>query len=623
MAAVIEVEALHKSYRAAAGRAGAGARRARPVGAGRRRVRVPRARTGRARRPRSAACSGWPARAPVGAGCSGPSARPPARRDRPGRRAGRDAGLNPGLSGRQTLTILATTAGHRPRARSRRRSSGSAWPNAATTSCAATRSACASGSVSRSRCSRTPSCSSSTSRPTDSTPPGSARCASWSGASAPRVAPCSCPATCSARSSRCATRSPSSPAAAPSPRVPSPRSWPAPGRRRCGSRSPTSPAAPTPCDGPGSTRSADGDRIRVDVAADQAECDHPRPRRRRPLPDRAAPGRDQPRGRVLRPHRRAAAEAVDDAGCSSPSCAGSRPGGSCGSPWSSPSSASRSAASPRSRSSGSLSEAGLPAARRRGRGARRRPQEAQIEACLRRHGVDPRRRDLRRGRRGVLPGRGLRRVDDPRFHRNRLEGVLQGVSGALAVVGWALGASLVGAEFASRSMTTLLTWEPRRGRVFVAKAVAAVAADDAARARSCSSLVVAGHVARARAPRRAAAAERPHAGVARRHDRDGARAHRDRRRPSASRSPRSAATPPPPSAPASPTSSCSRTSSAARSSAGGDGCCWATSSCSSPATTTAATSPAARVTAAGVFLAAVAVTLLASAAGAFYRRDVA
>ncbi len=54
--------------------------------------------------------------------------------------------------------------------------------------------------------------------------------------------------------------------------------------------------------------------------------------------------------------------------------------------------------------------------------------------------------------------------------------LLQGVSGALAVVGWALGASLVGAEFASRGMTTLLTWETRRGRVFLAKAATVVAA---------------------------------------------------------------------------------------------------------------------------------------------------
>ncbi|HEU4840151.1 MAG TPA: hypothetical protein VFT09_01885, partial [Ilumatobacteraceae bacterium] len=74
-----------------------------------------------------------------------------------------------------------------------------------------------------------------------------------------------------------------------------------------------------------------------------------------------------------------------------------------------------------------------------------------------------------------FPADGPPGVDDPRFHRTRLEGVLHGVSGTLAIIGWALGASLVGAEFASRSMTTLLTWETRRGRVFLAKSVAAVA----------------------------------------------------------------------------------------------------------------------------------------------------
>jgi ABC-2 type transport system permease protein len=111
--------------------------------------------------------------------------------------------------------------------------------------------------------------------------------------------------------------------------------------------------------------------------------------------------------------------------------------------------------------------------------ARQVAQEAEIDACLRANGVSRDdeisdaiaeqcfRRDL------VEIGRG---VDDPRFHRSRLEGVLKGVSGALAVLGWALGASLVGAEFASRSMTTLLTWETRRGRVFLAKSVAVVAA---------------------------------------------------------------------------------------------------------------------------------------------------
>jgi ABC-2 type transport system permease protein len=108
---------------------------------------------------------------------------------------------------------------------------------------------------------------------------------------------------------------------------------------------------------------------------------------------------------------------------------------------------------------------------------RRAAEEAEIDACLRANGV---------GRDGEISDAvaeqcfpaedAVARVDDPRFHRDRLAGVLKGVSGALAVIGWGLGASLVGAEFASRSMTTLLTWEPRRGRVFVAKIVAVVSA---------------------------------------------------------------------------------------------------------------------------------------------------
>ena len=106
---------------------------------------------------------------------------------------------------------------------------------------------------------------------------------------------------------------------------------------------------------------------------------------------------------------------------------------------------------------------------------RRAAQDDEIEACLRAH-------DVVRGEEisddiaeQCFPEEGPAGVDDPRFHRQRLEGVLHGVTGTLAIIGWALGASLVGAEFASRSMTTLLTWETRRGRVFVAKAVAAVA----------------------------------------------------------------------------------------------------------------------------------------------------
>jgi ABC-type transport system involved in multi-copper enzyme maturation permease subunit len=103
-------------------------------------------------------------------------------------------------------------------------------------------------------------------------------------------------------------------------------------------------------------------------------------------------------------------------------------------------------------------------------------QDAQIDSCLQANGVH----------RGgdvpddvaarCFPAKDVGHVDDPRFHWNRLNSILQGVAGALAVIGWALGASLVGAEFASRGMTTTLTWETRRGRVFAAKSVAVLVA---------------------------------------------------------------------------------------------------------------------------------------------------
>ncbi len=108
--------------------------------------------------------------------------------------------------------------------------------------------------------------------------------------------------------------------------------------------------------------------------------------------------------------------------------------------------------------------------------ARRGAQDAEIEACLRAHDVSPADDQISdEVAEQCFPKQGPAGVDDPRFHRERLEGVLHGVTGTLAIIGWALGASLVGAEFAARSMTTLLTWEPRRGRVFVAKTIAAVA----------------------------------------------------------------------------------------------------------------------------------------------------
>ncbi len=63
-------------------------------------------------------------------------------------------------------------------------------------------------------------------------------------------------------------------------------------------------------------------------------------------------------------------------------------------------------------------------------------------------------------------------VDDPRFRLADLKGILQGTTAPLVVVAWLIGASSIGADWQSRTITTVLTWEPRRTRVLVAKAAA-------------------------------------------------------------------------------------------------------------------------------------------------------
>ena len=61
---------------------------------------------------------------------------------------------------------------------------------------------------------------------------------------------------------------------------------------------------------------------------------------------------------------------------------------------------------------------------------------------------------------------------DPRFHLTSLREAWLGLGAQLIVIGWLLGASFVGAEWHNGTMTTLLTWEPRRARVFLAKMIA-------------------------------------------------------------------------------------------------------------------------------------------------------
>ncbi len=67
-------------------------------------------------------------------------------------------------------------------------------------------------------------------------------------------------------------------------------------------------------------------------------------------------------------------------------------------------------------------------------------------------------------------------VSDSAFDLNGLRDILLGTSLLLAAVGLILGASFIGAEWHWGTVATLLTWEPRRVRVLVVKAVACVAA---------------------------------------------------------------------------------------------------------------------------------------------------
>jgi ABC-2 type transport system permease protein len=64
---------------------------------------------------------------------------------------------------------------------------------------------------------------------------------------------------------------------------------------------------------------------------------------------------------------------------------------------------------------------------------------------------------------------------DKRFHLTNLLDILKHVSAFAAIIAWLIGASFIGAEWRSGSFATLLTWEPRRSRVMMAKAFAAIA----------------------------------------------------------------------------------------------------------------------------------------------------
>jgi hypothetical protein len=64
-------------------------------------------------------------------------------------------------------------------------------------------------------------------------------------------------------------------------------------------------------------------------------------------------------------------------------------------------------------------------------------------------------------------------ASDPRFRYEDLTDVLGGLGVPLMMLGWLIGASSIGAEWHNRTITSLLTWEPRRVRVLVSKLAAA------------------------------------------------------------------------------------------------------------------------------------------------------
>lgn len=63
---------------------------------------------------------------------------------------------------------------------------------------------------------------------------------------------------------------------------------------------------------------------------------------------------------------------------------------------------------------------------------------------------------------------------DPRFHYEEMKWILGTLAIPMSLLAWLLGATAIGAEWSNRTMTSLLTWESRRGSVLVSKFVAVI-----------------------------------------------------------------------------------------------------------------------------------------------------
>jgi ABC-2 type transport system permease protein len=73
-----------------------------------------------------------------------------------------------------------------------------------------------------------------------------------------------------------------------------------------------------------------------------------------------------------------------------------------------------------------------------------------------------------------LPAFAFGTVRDPRFYLRKVPSILQGVTAPLVIAALLIAASAIGADWQSRTVTTILTWEARRVRVLAAKVLACI-----------------------------------------------------------------------------------------------------------------------------------------------------
>ena len=101
-----------------------------------------------------------------------------------------------------------------------------------------------------------------------------------------------------------------------------------------------------------------------------------------------------------------------------------------------------------------------------------RAQEREVQRCLSgRYGPVP---DDPQEARAFCESQFSLEASDPRMHLTDISDILLGISVLIMILMWLVGASFIGAEWRHGTITTLLTWEPRRVRLMLTKVAAVV-----------------------------------------------------------------------------------------------------------------------------------------------------